>query len=127
MYENDFFLDAGVYTCIIEDMEFKTDDKNRQIAVWNLTVTGGEHDGESFKKKYYLVSQKVADFLAKEMKMLGVEISNSQDFKAKRAETYGMLVKVQVTFNNQGEPAIYLKGVVSEKEPKPVKPAAFTW
>lgn len=127
MCENDFFLDAGVYTCIIEDMEIKTDKRNRQIAVWNLAVAGGEHDGESFKKKYYLVNSKVAEFLAREMKELGVEIKNSQDFKAKKADTYGMLVKIQVTFNDQGFPVFYLKGVVSEKEPKPAKPAAFTW
>lgn len=121
------YIEAGMYTATIDKMELTEDAQGREVVTWHLTVVGGPHDGETLQKRFYTDYEKVREFLKKELRLLGLDIKNAKDYEARKAETYGKRVEIEVVINDEGYPVCYLKGLASSKPKTNRKNKSYSW
>lgn len=100
----------GDYDCEVLDITTIIDEKNRKKMTWDLRIATGPYKSQAIKKHFYLVKASVADFLKKELKILGIEAKDSEDFEVKKINIIGKRIVITATVNDQGHPAYYVKG-----------------
>ena len=109
-------IPEGEYTCDIMQMENKVDGKNRKVVTWLLKIVGGPYDNQFIQKRFFIVNEKVAAFLKRELKIVGVEAIDAADFEAKKTLAYGKRIRVTASVNEQGFPVLYVKDVLGKSD-----------
>lgn len=79
-----------------------------------LKLVEAPFEGNILPKPYYLVNRKVTDFLKRELRLVGVEANNNQEFEANKAEAYGKRIRFTAVTNDQGYRVYYVKEVVGK-------------
>ena len=114
----------GEYVVDIVEMQSAIDGRGRKVVIWTLRMTDGPYAGYFLQKKYYLINQKVEDFLKRELRLIGIEANNGQEFEAKKTEAYGKRIRITATTNDQGYRACYVKEVIGRGEDPPAAATA---
>ena len=121
----------GEYIVEIADIQSFIDNRGRKVVMWMLEILDGPFAGNILPKKYYMVNQKVADLLKRELRAIGVEACNSQELDAKKAEAIGTRFRLIALTNDQGFRAYYVKEHLGKwdkpKEPPAAAAAAVVW
>ena len=71
----------GEYACQLVSIERTVDLKNRVLILCNFRVAEGFHADEVLTKRYYMVSQPVADLLKRDLGLLGITASTRRSWK----------------------------------------------
>ncbi len=126
---NGLFSDVpeGTYTCKILDITTKPDAKNRMRMLWTLQVTEGPYQSCEIEKKFYLTSPKAVECLKNELKILGIEAKDGQDFEVKKPGLIGKRIIIETDINDHGFHVYYIKGYAAEAEKKQEEMAAIGW
>ena len=120
-------IPEGTYTADIMQMESKTDSKNRKVVTWLLKIVGGPYDNQFIQKRFYVVSEKVAEFLKKELRLVGVEAVDAADFETKKTLAYGKRILITASINEQGFLAYYVKDVLGKSDAPVVETKNVGW
>lgn len=104
----------GEYLADIVEMTSAIDGKNRKVVTWTLKMSDGPFEGCILLKKFYVINPKVSEFLKRELRLVGVEANNNQEFEAKKTEAYGKRICFTAVTNDQGYRVYYVKEVVGK-------------
>lgn len=104
----------GEYLADIIEMTSAIDGKNRKVVTWMLKLVEAPFEGNFLPKKYYLVNPKVADFLKRELRLIGIEVNDATEFETKKTEAYGKRIRFTAVTNDQGYRVYYVKEVVGK-------------
>jgi hypothetical protein len=113
-YDSD--LDDGLHKAEIISMNSTKNAKGVPVVEWKLRILGGPHDQLELSKLFHLTTDKVKAFLKKELAMLGVDVSNGQQFLQQKTKCVGKRIYIQAVTNEEGWQSLYLKGIVNEEE-----------
>ena len=103
----------GDYTGEIIDITSEITSSGAAKVTWLLRIIGGEHDGACVEKKYYLKSKGAMGFLKKKLKLIGFEVEDGKELKAKKSQIIGTKITFTALNNDQGYLAFYVKGAVT--------------
>jgi hypothetical protein len=86
---------------------FEHKDLGHDMVLIELEVINGEFAGKTLQKWYHLVSEKVTEFLKKELAKLGFDVVDRDQLKTYISDLLGKTVEVDVRITN-GSPAFYI-------------------
>ena len=104
----------GEYLADIVEMTSAIDGKNRKVVTWTLKMADSPFEGCILLKKFYVINAKVSEFLKRELRLVGVEANNNQEFETKKEQAYGTRMRLTATTNDQGFRVYYVKEVVGK-------------
>ena len=78
--------------------------------VWHLRVVDGPYQSVEVEKKSHLTSDKAIERLRSELKILGVEAKDGEDFETKKQGLIGKRIVVEADINDHGFHVYYIKG-----------------
>ncbi len=104
----------GEYVVDIIEMQSAIDRKDRTVVTWLLKIVDGQFAGCILPKRFYMVTQKVTEFLKRELRMVGVDANSPEEFEAKKTEAYGTRIRLTATTNDQGYRVYYVKEVIGK-------------
>lgn len=115
------------YIADILAIDHRIDNKNREIVELTLQIANGALTGTVIKKRYYLMTQKVAEFLKKEMALINVTFQDKADFDTKKHLAVGKRVAFTAVTNESGSQSFYLTGVITITSPVPAPAQTLVW
>mgnify|MGYP001247399228 CR=1 FL=1 len=107
----------GEYACQLVSIERTVDLKNRVLILCNFRVAEGFHADEVLTKRYYMVSQPVADLLKRDLGLLGITASNKEELETAKQKVYGKRVLLTAAVNEGGFQCYYIKQVLDGVTP----------
>ena len=125
--ESYVIIPEGEYVADIIEMSLKRDNKNRKVAEWKLKIVGGPLDQQMVTKRYYLIKESVANFLKREMKILGIDIVSSADFDVKKEQAVGKRITFGAQINETGSNDLYVRTLVKLPEANTTVPVEYDW
>lgn len=66
-------LRDGMYTAVVESIEIKESQNGKRMAMWNMVVADGEHEGKKFRKVSMLENQDQRVWFCEDLVRCGVD------------------------------------------------------
>ncbi len=115
------------YIADILAIDHRIDNKNRELVELTLQIANGALTGTIIKKRYYLMTRKVAEFLKKEMDLIHVTFADKADFDTKMHLAVGKRVAFTAVTNESGNQSFYLSGEITIASPAPSQAQTLVW
>ena len=81
MKNNNAEIPDGLYVCDTIDISNGTNDDGFNTVLWKLIITKGEYKDFAINKYFTLRSDAAKNFLLKELRMVGLSVSNGAELE----------------------------------------------
>ena len=127
MKNNNNEIPDGVYVCDTIDITSGTNDDGFRTVLWRLIIKEGEFKDLGIDKYYTLRSELAKNFLLKELRLVGLPVTNGAELERRKTELFGKHIVIEAKMNDSGYPAFYVKGLPKSRDEKPKNAPEIDW
>ena len=127
MKNNNTEIPDGFYVCKTTDIIHGINKEEYKTINWILVIMEGPHKDKIIDKPFTLKSEKVKNFLLKELHLAELSVNNGAELESRKTELYGKYLMIEAKMNDSGFPAFYVKGLAKSQEEKPKDRLDIDW